>query len=343
MNHHSLSRQPLEGDFIEAADSLIFDVKGLLHPPDRVIAYIRYVPHPNGERQCQGQRFRKIYDLDERRSVLIQSYRDYLYFDPVFNREMQGVPRNKLLKHYDPQHKIRQMIQSSMLDRLETRSLEMLDLLRSATGLSNADFGISGSLLVGLHTQASDIDLVAYGGNSCTKVVEALRALHNEGGSIRRYRASELWRLRESRLMSTSMAFQDFVWHEERKSLQGIFQESDYFVRCVKNPIEVTERYSDNTYFPLGQAVIEAVVVDDSEGIFTPSRYLIDCTRVVEGPKNINPSQIASFRGRFSEQVKVGERILAKGYVERVVGSAEEYFRLVVGEGRNDQFMVRGH
>lgn len=34
----------VEGDFIENKDGIIFDVKGFLHPVDRIIAYIRYVP-----------------------------------------------------------------------------------------------------------------------------------------------------------------------------------------------------------------------------------------------------------------------------------------------------------
>lgn len=34
----------MEGDFVETHDHLIFDVKGFLHPQDRVIAFLRYVP-----------------------------------------------------------------------------------------------------------------------------------------------------------------------------------------------------------------------------------------------------------------------------------------------------------
>lgn len=333
----------IEGDFIETVDSLIFDVKGFIHPPYRVIAYLRYVPDRGGERQRHGQKFRKIYNLDERRSFLSKFCADCLYFDLVFNREMQGVPRSKILRHYDPRHKVQQMIQSSMPDRLETRSLEFLDLLKSATGLPTADFGISGSILVGLHTHASDIDLVVYGGRSGPEVVKALRTFQNENASIRRYRPEELWRLRESRLMFKSMNFQAFVWHERRKSLQGFFHGSEYFVRCVRKRDESSERYGDKRYFPLGRMTIDAVVLDDSEGIFTPSRYLINNVKIVKGFKSILPLQIVSFRGRFCEQAKSGERILARGRLEKVVSSTEQFCQLVVGEDQDDQFIVEGH
>ncbi|MHA1729051.1 MAG: hypothetical protein ACTSWY_10000, partial [Promethearchaeota archaeon] len=34
----------IEGDFIETQDNLIFDVKDFLHPKDKIIAFVRYIP-----------------------------------------------------------------------------------------------------------------------------------------------------------------------------------------------------------------------------------------------------------------------------------------------------------
>ena len=44
----------IEGDLIESKDGVFFDVKGLVHPPKRVIAFIRYVPDLNGNREKDG-------------------------------------------------------------------------------------------------------------------------------------------------------------------------------------------------------------------------------------------------------------------------------------------------
>ena len=63
----------IEGDYLETKnDNLIFDVKGLLHPKDRKICYIRFYPDPSGDRVREGIKYKKIYDLDERAQYLRQ-------------------------------------------------------------------------------------------------------------------------------------------------------------------------------------------------------------------------------------------------------------------------------
>ena len=43
-----------EGDLIETFDGNIFDVKGFVHPLDRVIAFIRFTPDSSGDRRRGG-------------------------------------------------------------------------------------------------------------------------------------------------------------------------------------------------------------------------------------------------------------------------------------------------
>ncbi len=37
-------KEAIEGYFLTTKDNLIFDVKGIAHPSDRIIAFVRYVP-----------------------------------------------------------------------------------------------------------------------------------------------------------------------------------------------------------------------------------------------------------------------------------------------------------
>ncbi|MGC9345680.1 MAG: hypothetical protein ACP5ER_02660, partial [Candidatus Bathyarchaeales archaeon] len=83
-------------------------------------------------------------------------------------------------------------------------------------------------------------------------------------------------------------------------------------------------------------------VVDDSESIFTPCVYKISDVRVLEGKKLEPIKEIASFRGRFCEQARIGEVVIAQGKVERVIDDRQnrEYFRLLLGNKPSDYMIL---
>jgi predicted nucleotidyltransferase len=130
------------------------------------------------------------------------------------------------------------------------------------------------------------------------------------------------------------MSFSSFLNHERAKCLQGKFRGVDYFVRCVRDWKEWHEAYGAKRYFPLGKSIVRAVVVNDAESILTPCIYAIGDARAVG--TRIAPTQVVSFRGRFCEQVHTGERIRARGKLEKVVDSYGENYRLVIGEEPSD-------
>ena len=49
-----------EGDFIEVIGRAFFDVKGYTHPPNRIVAYIRYYPDPKGSRYKENMNYTLI-------------------------------------------------------------------------------------------------------------------------------------------------------------------------------------------------------------------------------------------------------------------------------------------
>jgi predicted nucleotidyltransferase len=61
-----------EGDLIETDNNVIFDVKGLVHPPHKVIAFPRYIPSAEGTRERGGNLYGKVYNLAERFQYLQQ-------------------------------------------------------------------------------------------------------------------------------------------------------------------------------------------------------------------------------------------------------------------------------
>jgi len=311
-------------------------VKGLVHPPDRILAYLRYYPNNKGTRLRDGVRYAKIYNLSGRRSLLKRKWPQYLYYDEVQGRELQGVPKNKIRNLHSPAQKPMALLRSRQKDPLETNAIRLIQILSHESSVPLASFGISGSLLVGLHRPGSDIDLVVYGAEESKRVHSSLLSLLNNDQRFHRYSARNLRRLYMRRGLQQAIAFRDFAGQERRKVFEGKFMGHDYFFRCVKRWTEITERYGEVRYSPMGRCTISGWVSDDAESLLTPCTYSLERVRVLEGARSRRPSEVISFRGRFAEQASCGERIVARGRLESVQSDGSQHFRLVVGESTRD-------
>ncbi len=331
-----------EGDMIETAEGAIFDVKGLVHPSDKVVAFIRYFPEKEGTRTREGIAYKKVYSLPKRYELLREKFPKYMVYDPVFDETLCEVKISDVKRYYKPPDRLGELRTSESTDVLEKKSLQLATLLKEESGIRWKAIGISGSVLAKLHTSQSDIDIIVYGSANCRKVHQTLESLMKNGhASLKPYNEAELKKLFDFRSKDTAMGFQDFVRTESKKVFQGKFLKIDYFLRFVKAWNEVDEKYGDVQYKNMGQAGIEATVIDDSEAILTPCSYRIEDTVFLEGPEFEPVTEVASFRGRFCEQAKVGERIVARGKIEHVQDrrDSSEHYRLLVGNNYED-FLV---
>lgn len=331
-----------EGDLVENLDGCIFDVKGLVHPPRRIIAFVRYFPSRRGDRSRGGVSFRKVYSLSSRFAFLKRKFPSYVVFDRVFGETLCEVPVEDLKVLYKPDVKLQELRKTDDLDALQDKCLQLAELLKTRANVAWNSLGVSGSVSVGLHSVKSDIDLLVYGSNSCRRVYHALSDLVGIDGRLNRYCVDDLRALFDFRSKDTTVRFADFVRTESRKFLQGSFMGADYFIRFVKGWDEIGEKYGDILYECVGHARIQAKVVDDSESVFTPCSYKVEDVQVFDGPKVFSSvSNVVSFRGRFCEQAKVGEIIVAQGKLEKVieVASGCKHFRLLLGNTPSD-FMI---
>ncbi len=331
-----------EGDFIETFEGLIFDVKGLVHPPSRVIAYLRYFEDASGGRMREGRRYAKVYSLDDREKILRGKYPHYIYYDYVFGEWLEGVPNRLIKRHYKPTQKTLDILKKQNPSNIETQALKLIQAIHDSSGVSLKNLGISGSILVDLCTSGSDIDIIVYGKKNCLSVHESLKILlSGRKSGFSPYGLNDLKRLYDFRLKDTWMPFDRFCESERRKSFQGKFMGRDFFVRFIVDWDEVDEVYGDRIYRRVGYAKIKARVEDDEDSIFTPSKYLISNVRILEGTRNIPlPREIVSFRGRFCEQARKGEWIIAQGKIEKVtMKDRGEYYRMILGAKPSD-FMI---
>ncbi|MEM4704478.1 MAG: hypothetical protein QXJ02_05350 [Candidatus Bathyarchaeia archaeon] len=332
-----------EGDIIEDLNGIIFDVKGLVHPPAKAIAFPRFIPDIQGNRIKERATYKKIYGISERFEFLKQNFPQYIVHDQVFNEELCEVPKEKVKNHYQPIKRLRQLQNRERLDNLEKDALSFLELLKEQTGIPWSKMGISGSLLVKLHTVNSDIDPIIYGSENCRQAYAALKALTQDTKSkVKAYTQEELCKLYVFRVKDTVMSFEDFMRTESRKALQGKFKTRDYFVRFIKDWNEIQEEYGKTQYRNVGYTRIKAEVADDSEAIFTPCTYKLKNVKILSGMCINQIEEIASFRGRFCEQARNGETVIAQGKVEQVTDRKQnrEYFRLLLGNKPSDYMLL---
>lgn len=328
-----------EGDMVENSRGAIFDVKGLVHPHGKVVAFIRYFQNAMGERKRNKVTYEKVYSLAKRFEILKEMFPQYIVHDPVFDEILCEVPVQDMKKHYRPFEKFKKLRESSRPDALEAKALHLLNLLVEKTDIPLDAIGISGSILVKLHKPGSDIDVLIYGSRNCSRVYSVLgQLLKDKSSPLKSYNKQELVNLFDFRSKDTAMSFEDFVRTESKKVLQGTFLKTDYFVRFVKDWNEVDEKYGDIQYRNVGYTRIEATVIDDSEAIFTPCIYRIANVKFLEGAGCETVKEITSFRGRFCEQAKLDERVVAQGKIEQVTDTRDnsQHFRLLVGNNHED-------
>jgi predicted nucleotidyltransferase len=331
-----------EGDILRDLNEIIFDVKGLVHPPSKIIAFPRFIPDSGGDRKHENIVYRKIYNISDRFKFLEQNFSHYIVYDSVFDERLCEVPIESVKKHYQPDTCLTELRHSEKLDSLEKDALEFLKLLKDYSDVSWSKMGISGSLLVKLHTPNSDIDPIVYGSKNCLKVYLALQnMLKNADASFKPYTREDLKALFDFRSKDTFMNFEDFVRVEPRKVLQGKFKGRDYFIRFVKEWSEIDEKYGETRYKNVGYAKIKAIIEDDSEAIFTPCNYKIKNVEILEGVR-FPIGEIASFRGRFCEQARNSEVVIAQGKVEKVRDNSQnrEFFRLLLGNKPSDHMIL---
>jgi predicted nucleotidyltransferase len=325
-----------EGDFVETIEGLIFDVKGLIHPKKYVIAFLRYIPDPMGNRMHNGVRYRKIYALEKRFDYLNCNYPEYVYTDSVINTTAQAIPHDRIKKIYYP-HDYLESLSHKKRNRIENDLIEFVDYLTEYSKVLILDIGISGSHMVGLNLSHSDFDIVVYGKENCYKVYNCMdRLFKNWDLPFRRYGIEDLRELYDFRGKETGIDFGNFYHFESRKSLQGKFKNVDFYIRCIKAWDEINSQYGYFRYKTMGKSVIQAYITNDEESIFTPCKYDIEDVKFLQGTRVDDLDEVVSFRGRCCEARK-NESMLARGNLESVSGrNGETYHRLIVGGDKTD-------
>ena len=133
---------------------------------------------------------------------------------------------------------------------------------------------LTGSMLLGLHTEGSDADLVVYSAGQREAVVEALRAMRAERNV--ELREEQLVRDVTSRRSDSLMRPEEWMAHERRKVLTGSFEGMPFSVKAVHLPEEHWEQRGSLRWRSIGDVALVCEVTDDDYSMDTPNMYRVE-------------------------------------------------------------------
>ena len=338
-------------DFLQTREGFFFCVVGPLHPSDRIISYLKYVPSESGVWGKDKKRFKRVMrsytipNLLETFSLLEKDYPHYLFNSPVYNITLAAVPQKYLAEHYKPEEKLAQLLKNSGLDPLQKKLVRFTSFLAETSNVSLDFFGVTGSILLDIHQpNFSDMDVTVYGSRNSFAVKSALIENHASFTSpVKRLLGKPLnaWCARKAK--SFPLTRGEALKIYGRKWNLGTFEETMFSVHPVKLEQEIVEEYGEKTFCPVGQATIRAVVYENADYLFLPSVYHIRETKIVEGPQVADVTEVVSYESLYDSIAEVGESIEARGKLERVVDTktSREYYRILVGspEGKGREYI----
>jgi len=315
---------------LETKEGLFFAVKGSLLYGDLVLAVLRYIPHPQGDRVLEGRRYRRIYNLEWTTRFLAEHYPHYLNHVDELNITTQAVPLHQISRAFRAREGLADMLEKPV-SPLQRKLSTLVDAIVEESDVPMDCLGVSGSLLIGLGAPTSDLDLLVYGEPQGKLVYRALRRLR-ERRVLHPLSGGSLEEVLGARWGDTGISLDRFRELERGKLLHGLAWGTPYFIRLLRREEATRSK-------PLGKATIRAKVEGDNCSIFTPCSYSV---RSLDEERGLVVTEFKSYRGKFTEQAKRGQEVLARGTLERVEAPRGEYFRLMLGGKGNYVLPVDG-
>jgi len=328
--------KPRDGDILVTKDNLIFYVFGYEHPRERVFSFLKYVPSdlkPYFQMRFLKRHWtlgdvrllrpEKLYTAQNFQS-LFETFRKhlphYVYFCPFRGKEVISVPLRLIKKVYVPSECLETLVEKKRKDRLQRLALELATLLSDESGVPLEDFGIHGSVALGMHTAESDIDLVVYGSRNFRNLEKTVKRLVDEG--------------------TLTYIFNKRVDRIRRH--RGRYKSQRFVYNAVRKADEIVSKYGDHKYSPVKPVTFSCKVADDKEAMFRPAVYRITDYQPLDPASKLGedekPAKVTSMIGVYRNVARCGDLIKVSGMLERIenVETGEISHQVVVGTGTRE-------
>ena len=333
-------------DAIQTAEGIIFRVFGYSHPKNSYICDAEYASSkifhstdPRAPREGRSELYYKFYN-DEGMKLVAKKYPHYLVNHEMLRLRIVGVPQNFIAEARQPQPRLQELLKMGPIDPLLSAMERVLGITTKMSGVPSKSFGVFGSMLHGFHhPKYSDIDFTIYGKEENAKICQTMEELYADANSglKNEFEFDEVMKGKDWRFKNFDV--KDFVWHQRRKMIYGLYDDRKDSGRVIKaefEPVktwnEIATEYDPKTHIrQKGWARIRARVTADEDSPFIPSVYSIEPLEVLNGPKEaLDATRIFSYMEEFRQQAKKDETIIVEGNLEEVESPKKSFNQITL-------------
>ena len=293
-------------DFIRVG-KLYFSILGYKNK-EYAKCFLRYIPDERGDRVKDGERFRKL--IHEEAIRYAKKTKISYYNDGIFK-----VPLKEIDEVFKPEERLDQALKYKEVRRV----------VEFFKDLPRTHMGVTGSRLIGLIGEESDVDFVMYGKwwfEGRKKIEKGI-----ERGEISEPDESTWDFIYKKR--KVNIPYTLFLIHERRKYHRAFIGNTYFDLLYVRDYSELDRDIPEDKGIKLRKATITAKVTDDSYVFDYPAYYKIDHDEI---------KAVLSFTHTYIGQGFKNEKIEVRGDVELING--DKY--IVVGSKREveDEYIL---
>jgi predicted nucleotidyltransferase len=333
-------------DGILTREGLIFRVFGYSHPPNAYVCDAEYASakifqskDPRAPREGKGQLFYKFYN-DEGVKLVAKKYPQYLVLHEMLRLKLVGVTKNTITEARKPEERLAALLEAEPADELLHATRHVLNIALENSGLKTQNFGVFGSMLHGFyHPKYSDIDFVIYGKAENAKMRQTLEELYSQkdSGLSNEFESDDV--MKGKRWLFKNFDVKDFVWHQRRKMIYGLYNDRSASGRVIKAEFEPVKAWSEikSEYDPETRVVqkgwtrIKARVTKDADAPFIPSIYEIQPLEVLSGSRDaLEAVRVFSYMEEFRQQIRNDETFIVEGNLEEVVSHKSRFHQVTL-------------
>jgi hypothetical protein len=269
-------------------------------------------------------RAEKLYTA-ENYQVFLETFRKnfpkYVYFCPFRGKDVISAPLSSIKKVFVPKERLRFLTALKRKDSLQKMTLDFINLLSGESGIAIEDFGVHGSVALGMHTPKSDIDIVVYGSRNFRRLEMTINKLVEAG--------------------TLSYVFNNRL--DAARRFKGRFLNRIFMYNAIRRPEEVNSKYGEFKYLPLTPVKFYCRVNNDDETMFRPAIYKIEEYEAIDSGSTLRkdeiPRLVVSMIGCYRNVAKNGDKIRVSGMLERAenVETDEVFYQVVVGTSTSEE------